>query len=197
MVEQGKSITLSWTTKDATTIELAPDLGQQQAQGSTTVTPGGSTTYNLNATGPGGKTTCSARVTVSVPVPESGAVKEENLGQGGAAGLIAQLKDAFFDYDKSDIRSDAAEALTADANLLKSHPDIKFMIEGYCDQRGSEEYNLGLGQRRADAAKNFLTNLGISADQITTVSYGKDRLFCTDATEDCYQKNRRVHLNLK
>ncbi len=196
MVEQGKSVTLSWTTQSATQIVLEPGLGPQQAQGSTSVTPGGSTTYSLHISGPGGQTTCSARVTVSVPEQPAASVREENLGPG-PAGVQSELKDAFFDYDKSDIRPDAAEALTSDAKLLNAHPNIQFVIEGYCDQRGSEEYNLGLGQRRADAARAFLANLGVSPDRMSTISYGKDRLICTEATEDCYQKNRRVHLRVK
>jgi len=105
----------------------------------------------------------------------------------------AAMKDAFFDYDKSDVRTDAQQALTADADFLKAHPDIKFTIEGHCDERGSEEYNLGLGDRRANAAKSFLSNLGVAADRITTISYGKDRPVCTDKNEECWQRNRRSH----
>ena len=110
-----------------------------------------------------------------------------------------ELKDAYFDFDKSDVRTDAQEALTADANTLKQKEfaNVSATIEGHCDERGSEEYNLGLGDRRATAAKNFLVNLGISADRLSTVSYGKDRPQCTDHNEDCWQKNRRVHFKLK
>ncbi|MBI1941042.1 MAG: peptidoglycan-associated lipoprotein Pal, partial [Acidobacteria bacterium] len=103
------------------------------------------------------------------------------------------VKDAFFDFDRSDIRSDAQQALTANADFLKSHPNIRFTIEGHCDERGSEEYNLGLGDRRATSAKNFLVNLGISADRIATISYGKNRPVCTESNEDCWQQNRRAH----
>lgn len=103
------------------------------------------------------------------------------------------VRDAFFDFDKSDIRADAQQVLTANAEWLKSHPNVSFTIEGHCDERGSEEYNLGLGDRRATAAKNFLVNLGISADRINTISYGKSRPQCTESTEDCWQQNRRAH----
>jgi peptidoglycan-associated lipoprotein len=107
------------------------------------------------------------------------------------------VRDAFFDFDKSNIRPDAEQVLTADADFLKSKPDIKFTIDGHCDERGSEEYNLGLGDRRATSAKNFLANLGVSADRVTTISYGKDAIpgftLCTDHTEDCWQQNRRAH----
>lgn len=191
-IEKGQSSTLSWTSTNATTLNLQPNIGSVQAQGSTTVTPDDSTTYTITATGPGGTATDTARVTVTTPPPPPPppapqAVSEQDL-------FNQNIKDAYFDFNKSTIRPDAAATLTADANFLKQHPDIKFTIEGHCDERGSEEYNLGLGDRRANAAKNYLVNLGVSADNITTISYGKDRPFCTDHTEACWQSNRRAHL---
>ncbi|HKT12089.1 MAG TPA: peptidoglycan-associated lipoprotein Pal [Terriglobia bacterium] len=190
-IESGQSVTLSWTSENATSLDLQPGVGAVQASGSTSVSPTESTTYTLTAKGPGGEATSTARVTVtSAPPPPPAAppaVSEQTLFE-------QNIKDAFFDYNKSDIRSDAQQALTADASFLKEHPSINFTIEGHCDERGSEEYNLGLGDRRANAAKSFLVNLGISASRITTISYGKDRPFCTDSNEDCWQKNRRAHL---
>ncbi len=191
-VEQGHALTLSWTSKDATEITLEPGLGEQLAEGSTSVSPRESTTYSLTATGPGGTTSCSARVTVSVPAPSASSVSESNLG--GEPPLSAQLRDAFFDLDKSDLRQDAREALTADANVLKAHPGTTFAIEGYCDERGSEEYNLGLGERRADVTQDFLTSLGVPAARLSTISYGKTRQSCTEHTEECWEKNRKAHL---
>ena len=102
------------------------------------------------------------------------------------------IKPAYFDYDKFDIRSDAQAVLTSNADFLKEHAGIKFTIEGHCDERGSEEYNLGLGDKRATSAKNFLVNLGLAADRISTISYGKSRPVCTESAEDCWQKNRRA-----
>lgn len=191
-IEKGQSSTLSWSSTNATSLDLQPSIGSVQAQGSQTVTPDESTTYTITATGPGGTATATARVTVTTPPPPpppppAPTVSEEEL-------FNRNIKDAFFDFNKSTIRPDASQALTADADFLKQHPDIKFTIEGHCDERGSEEYNLGLGDRRATAVKNFLVNLGVSADSITTISYGKDRPFCTDHTETCWQQNRRGHL---
>jgi peptidoglycan-associated lipoprotein len=103
------------------------------------------------------------------------------------------LKDAFFDYDKSDLRDDARTALAADADWLKKNRTIQFLIEGHCDERGTSEYNLALGDRRANAAKEYLVSLGIDASRIRTVSYGKERPFCNQSTEDCWQQNRRAH----
>jgi peptidoglycan-associated lipoprotein len=104
------------------------------------------------------------------------------------------INDAFFDYDKADVRSDARQALLADAEFLRSHPDVRFTIEGHCDERGSEEYNLGLGDRRATSAKRYLVNLGIADSRIQTTSYGKERSFCTEHNASCWQQNRRGHL---
>jgi peptidoglycan-associated lipoprotein len=105
------------------------------------------------------------------------------------------VKDAYFDYDKADIRADAEAVLTGDAGFLKEHQGIKFTLEGKCDDRGSEEYNLGLGDRRATAAKNFLVNAGVSADRIFTLSLGKNKPVCSEATEDCWQQNRVDHFH--
>jgi peptidoglycan-associated lipoprotein len=103
------------------------------------------------------------------------------------------LKDAFFDYNKADLRDDARASLSADAEWLKAHPSTQFLIEGHCDDRGTTEYNLALGDRRANAAREYLTSLGVDASRIRTVSYGKERPFCTAETEDCWQQNRRAH----
>jgi len=189
-VDLGQSVTVSWESHDATDVDLEPGGGKQQAVGSTSVTPQESTTYTLAVNGPGGKGSCAARVTVMPPPPAArSSVKEENI-EGTAE---SSLKDAYFDLDKADIRPDAQQALTGDAEFLKAHPEMRITIEGYCDQRGSEEYNLGLGDRRATNAKNFLANSGVPSGRMTTVSFGKDRPFCTEATEDCWQQNRRAH----
>ena len=112
---------------------------------------------------------------------------------------LSELKAICFDYDKSDIRADAQTALTQDAATLKTifadFPDASVTIEGNCDERGSAEYNLGLGDRRASAAKEFLQQLGVSADRLKTVSYGKERPVCTESNETCWQKNRHVHFS--
>ena len=193
-MNSGQSVTVSWESHDATNVDLEPGRGNQQAQGSTSTTPHESTTYTLSVTGPGGKGSCSARVTVAPPPPPARpAVSEENI----AGTAESSLKDAYFDLDKADLRPDAQQALTADAEFLNAHAEIKITVEGYCDQRGSEEYNLGLGDRRATNTKNFLVNSGVVSERMTTVSFGKDRLFCTDSTEECWQQNRRAHLALR
>ena len=103
------------------------------------------------------------------------------------------LGDAFFDLDKSTIRDDARAPLTANANWLKRWTGTRISIEGHCDERGTAEYNLGLGERRANAVKAYLVELGVPGDRITVVSKGKEAPFCSEKNEACWQQNRRGH----
>jgi peptidoglycan-associated lipoprotein len=103
------------------------------------------------------------------------------------------LKDAFFEYDKSDLRDDARTALSADAEWLKKYPSTQILIEGHCDERGTSEYNMSLGDRRANAAKEYLASLGVDTGRMKSVSYGKERPFCNESNETCWQENRRAH----
>lgn len=190
-VNPGQTVTLSWSSTNATDLNIDPGVGKVAPQGSTPVNPTQSTTYTITATGAGGSTTASAHVEVTPP-PAAPAAAPPSIGE-----LFEQnVKDAYFDFDKSDIRADARTTLTKDAEFLRSYPQVRVSIEGHCDERGSTEYNLGLGQRRAEAAKNYLISLGISADRMETVSWGKERPVCTEHNEDCWQRNRRAHFVL-
>ena len=114
--------------------------------------------------------------------------------------ILARWADALFDYDKSTIRADASQVLRADVDVVREsmskYPQEKLSLEGHADQRGSDEYNLALGDRRAEAVRDFLITMGIPASQLTTISYGKGRPQCTEEDENCWQKNRRVHLSV-
>jgi peptidoglycan-associated lipoprotein len=186
-IQRGESTTLTWQTTNATDVTLE-GIGAVQANGSQQVTPTESTTYRLTARGAGGTQEATARVTVIQPSapPVAAAPGDEQL-------FAQNVRDAFFDYDKSNIRPDAQQALMADAAFLQQHPNIRFTIEGHCDERGSTEYNLGLGDRRATAAKDFLVQQGVSADRMRTISYGKEKPFCSSHDEQCWQQNRRAH----
>jgi peptidoglycan-associated lipoprotein len=111
--------------------------------------------------------------------------------------LLARIEDAYFDYDKATLRPDAMEALKKDSgelrDILKDWPEYKITIEGHCDERGSAEYNMALGQKRAEAAKNYLTGIGIPADQFNVVSYGNERASKECKEDNCWQKDRKVH----
>lgn len=113
------------------------------------------------------------------------------------APLLAALTDVFFDFDRYTLRSDGQAALEADFKMIQGMGGRKLVIEGHCDERGTAEYNLVLGERRAHAVERYLENLGVSASEIQIVSYGKERPFCTDHNNDCWQKNRRAHLVLQ
>jgi peptidoglycan-associated lipoprotein len=188
-INKGESATLSWNSTDATQLTISPEVGAVTAQGSTKVTPADSTTYTITATGPGGSADASARVTVNAPPPPPVAAPQPSLDEL----FLKEVRDAYFDYDKADIRPDAREALSKTADFLKNYPQIKVTIEGHCDERGSTEYNLGLGDRRASAVKQYVISLGISADRLSTVSYGKEKPFCMEHNESCWQQNRRGH----
>jgi len=198
-IQRGDSSTLRWQVAgDVTNVVINSGVGTVQSAGSRQVTPANSTTYQLTATGPGGSVTGVTTVTVtSTPPPPPPPPQPTGTGIGTFEGRVNELQDAYFDYDKSDIRSDARDALTRDAAALKTiltdFPNTSIVLEGHCDERGSAEYNLGLGDRRASAAKDFLMQLGVPSDRIRTISYGKERPVCTDSTEECWQKNRRAH----
>ncbi len=185
-IQPGQSSSLTWQTQNATDVTL--DGNKVEANGSKTVSPPQSTTYRLSAKGAGGTQEATARVTVTPPpaaAPQPSATEEELFNRN--------IKDIFFDYDKYTIRPDQASALQADAQWLSQHPNVRFTLEGHCDERGSTEYNLALGDNRANAVKSALVQAGVSADRIRTISYGKEKPFCTESNEQCWQENRRGH----
>ena len=110
---------------------------------------------------------------------------------------IPELKDINFDFDKYDIRPGEAKILDANAQWLKSHDDQLVLIEGHCDERGTNEYNLALGERRAKSTMNYLVSQGVQASRITIISYGEERPLCTEHNEACWAKNRRSHFLVK
>jgi peptidoglycan-associated lipoprotein len=187
-INKGDSATLSWNSTDATQLTIAPEVGAVTAQGSTKVTPSESTAYTITATGPGGSASATASVSVNAPPPPP-PPPQPSMDEL----WLKEVRDAYFDYDKADLRPDAREALSKTAEFLKNYPQLKVTIEGHCDERGSTEYNLGLGDRRASAVKQFLVSLGIPADRLNTVSFGKEKPFCMESNETCWQQNRRGH----
>ncbi len=199
-IQRGQSSTLRWEVSGSVTgVSINQGVGTVQNTGSRSVSPSDSTTYVLSATGPGGTTTSSATVNVTSPPPPPPPPPPAPPKVTFEDRMARDVQDAFFDYDKSDIRSDAQSILTQDATALKAiladFPGSSIVIEGHCDERGSAEYNLGLGDRRATAGRDFLQQLGVPADRLKTISYGKERPQCTESDESCWQKNRRVHLS--
>jgi peptidoglycan-associated lipoprotein len=187
-VDKGQATTLTWQTTNATDVSI-DGIGTVETSGSRQVTPADSTTYHLIAKGAGGTQDATARVTVNAPPPPPppppSATEEELFAQN--------IKDIYFDYDKYDVRAGEQRSLQGDAQFLQQHANIRITIEGHCDERGSTEYNLALGTSRADAVKNALIQAGIAGDRIKTISYGKEKPFCTESNESCWQQNRRGH----
>jgi peptidoglycan-associated lipoprotein len=134
---------------------------------------------------------------VKAPVSESSSLEQLQQGEPLGTSPSSPLKDIYFDFDRYDLRADARETLKADAEWLKQNPVGSVQIEGHCDERGTAEYNLALGAKRAQTAKDYLTTLGIAAQRLSTISYGQELPVCTEHNEDCWQKNRHDRFVVK
>ncbi len=203
-IERGKSATLKWSSTNAVSASINQGIGAVAVSGSREVFPTRTTEYAIAVKNEDGKeATASATVTVRAPPPPPPPPPPKPDLSEAFRGMVngGEIKDAFFDYDKSDIRSDAEAALRADATALKKlineYSAAAFLIEGHCDERGTTEYNLALGDRRTKAARDFLVNLGVPASKLSSISLGEERPQCTEQKEECYQRNRRAHLTLK
>lgn len=200
-VDRGQSALLRWSVSDSNYVSI-DTFGAVQPNGERRVTPYETTTYHLTADGPGGRFTAEATVTVNpgnpVPPPANTntTTSGSNLSLPDRVGQ--QVQDVFFAYGEFNIPDDSRSILTRDAEaikgILRDFPSASLIIEGHCDERGSAEFNLGLGDRRATAAKDYLVQLGVPSDKLRTVSYGKERPQCTEQNEECYARNRRAHV---
>jgi peptidoglycan-associated lipoprotein len=192
---RGEASTLRWSVSNATRVVIDNGIGEVQSSGNRQVYPTANTTYRLTASSPGGDAVASVTVNVSAPPPPP--PPPPKPAPSISERMAREVQDIFFDYDKSEIREDARATLHRNADALKSilndFPAAVISLEGHCDERGSAEYNLGLGDRRASAAREFLIQVGVPADRLKPISYGKERPVCTESNEDCWQKNRRVH----
>jgi len=188
-IDRGGSVQLSWNTQNASTVSIE-GIGDVAATGSRQVRPNDSTTYHLTAKGNGGAAEAGARVTVNASVTKITGSTEEEL-------FARNMKDIFFSYDKSEIGAEEQPLVSTDLQFLVQHPDVKIVIEGHCDERGSDEYNMGLGESRASTVRDALVKGGVGTDRIKIVSLGKERPFCTSENEPCFQQNRRAHFVFK
>jgi peptidoglycan-associated lipoprotein len=196
-INAGQAVQLSWTTTNADNVNIE-GVGQVSGSGSQTVHPTESTNYHLVARGAGGNADDTVRVTVAAPpapvhenAPTGPTLTDEQL-------LAQQVPDIFFDYDSYQVRPQDTAKLQQAAQFLNTQkPNWNIMIEGNCDDRGSTEYNLALGDNRANAAKQALVSAGVNANRIQVISFGKEKPTCTEETEACWQQNRRDHFRLK
>lgn len=197
-IERGQSVTLTWDSSNAESVVLEPGIGRVDAAGSRSVSPNASTLYIARAAGPGGTREAEARVTVATPAPPT---KTTDTTSGPSLDELLSTMDIFFDFDRYDLRSDARETLkknsTALRDLFGRNPDLRVVIEGHCDERGTAEYNMALGDRRATATRDFLVSLGVPGDRVATVSYGQEGSpnYRPDSghNEEAWAKNRRSH----
>ena len=188
-IQAGQASTLTWKTDYATDVTI-DQLGKVDPSGSRAVTPAESTTYHLVAKNDSGTQEATARITVMEAPPPP---PQQTSNDSDAQLFSSNMKDVFYDYDSYDVSAQYQQVLQGDARFLQQHKSLKFTIEGHCDERGSTEYNLALGDNRANAAKQALAQLGISPDRMRTISYGKEKPFCTESNESCWQQNRRAH----
>jgi peptidoglycan-associated lipoprotein len=193
-IDLGGSVVLNWRTTNATTVTI-DGIGPVNPNGTQTVSPSNSTNFHLTAKGDGGTTEANVRVTVRVPQAPLGYTAPAG-DMGSDAAFHAAVQDVFFDYDSYDLRPDAQSNAINAASYLAKNPNIKIVIGGYCDSRGSAEYNLALGENRANSAKTALVNAGVSPARVRVISYGKEKQFCTEENEACWQENRRAQFSL-
>ncbi len=157
--------------------------------------PGGSPGNGSgNGSGNGPGSAGSGTLLAKADPSESAGHQLDEIRAEQAASAAAGLRDVFFGYDSWTISEEGRQSLSRDAEWLKSNPSAMIKVEGHCDERGTAAYNLVLGEKRAKAVRNYLVELGIGANRLSVVSYGKERPFCNDHAESCYQQNRRGHL---
>jgi peptidoglycan-associated lipoprotein len=185
---------LTWNTQNATEVML--EGKKVDASGSQNVSPAQTTTYHLTAKGAGGTQDATATVTVTMPPPTPTPTPTPVPTPSDDQVFAQNVKDIYFDFDRSSLRPESLQTLARSAEIIKAHPGWTVRIEGNCDARGSIEYNLALGERRAGAALQALVQNGVSVSQLKTISYGKEKPVCSESNEDCWQRNRRDHFVL-
>jgi peptidoglycan-associated lipoprotein len=196
-VRPGEAVRLEWSTRYATYVSIYP-VGEVDFRGTRSVVPSGSTVYTLTALGPGGTYRSTLEVTVmeeppaAQPAPAPAPQPEPSVGEL----FERNVKDVYFDYNRSEIRPADTEILKANADFLAAHPSLKIIIGAHCDERGSKDYNMALASKRAKHVRDELEKLGIHSDRMKTVVYGKEKPFCTGSGEQCLQENRRVHFEI-
>jgi peptidoglycan-associated lipoprotein len=192
-IDLGQSVVLNWRTQNAT-VTTIDGIGEVAANGTQTVSPSSSTNFHLTAKGDGGTTEANVRVTVRVPVAPTAPVNEGDAGTEAA--FHQNVQDIFYDFDSYDLRPDAQASIPTAANYIKAHSGLHVLIGGYADERGSAEYNLALGENRANAARTALVSAGVPSGQLRVISFGKEKQFCTESNEACWQQNRRAQFTI-
>lgn len=194
-VERGQQSTLNWRATHAASVQIDGGVGNVAAAGSVVISPRESTTYTATASGPGGEAKSSTRVTVIERAPDM--IRSTDIDSLEEALRQGRVRPVFFEYDKADLSAEARRTLEENARWFRQYPSVPVIIEGHCDERGTEEYNLALGDRRAQAARYHLVQLGVNPDQLETLSYGEERPFAPGHDEASWALNRRAHFVVK
>ncbi len=196
-ISKGQDSSLRWIVKDAASVQIDNGIGQVRLEDHREISPTDTTTYTMEALNGNQSTIATVTVTVTNPPARTQGAHPEH---STAEFLAAQLRDVHFDYGKEQILQEDKSVLDNNAAVLKNiflnDPELVVTIEGHCDERGSSEYNIGLGDRRANFIKDYLVTLGIPERKLGTLSYGKERPVCLDTTEHCFSQNRRAHFSL-
>ena len=194
-IERGDQTTLKWKSQNASSVLIDGGVGTVTENGSVVLSPAESTTYTATATGSGGSARDSTRITV---VGRSDRVISATDIEGLQRAIDeGRIRPVFFKYDLARLSADSQQVLNENARWIKKFPTATVIIEGHCDERGSEEYNLALGDRRSQATREYLQDIGVRGGQLEALSFGEERPFENCHDETCWQKNRRAHFVVK
>lgn len=195
-ITAGQSTTLEWAATNANSVAIEPGIGQVATSGERAVSPASSVTYQATATGPGGTANAPLRITVNAapatpppPTPPPTLTITDLFNR--------DMQSILFDYDRSEIRPGEVGKIQTAAQFLEENAGVQITIAGHADERGSQEYNIGLGDRRATAVRQELIGRGIAPARINTVSFGEERPLCADSNEACWQRNRRAEYTMR
>ena len=193
-IERGQQTTLSWDSTHTTSLMIDGGIGNMAPTGSLILSPAESITYTATASGSGGEVNASTRITV-VDRTEA-RIEITDITRLQEAIRQGKVRPIFFEYDKAELTVETERILAENAGWLQQFPKAEIIIEGHCDERGTEEYNLALGDRRAQATRQYLLQLGVDSHQLKTLSYGEELPFAGCHDESCWRQNRRAHFRL-
>jgi peptidoglycan-associated lipoprotein len=193
-ISKGESATLQWQARNASSVAIDGGIGSVAESGSLVVSPGSSTTFTATATNSGGEARSSVRVTV---VDRPVVIETTDIGELEKAIADGRIKPVFFAYDRSDLSEESKAILEENARWFRRWPTAPVLIGGHCDERGTEEYNLALGDRRAQIAYQYLIERGVNPEQLDAVSFGEEQPFVRGQSEAEFSQNRRAHFSVK
>lgn len=192
-IRRGQESVLTWASTNADSVVIDGGVGNVGSSGTVRIAPFESSTYTVTAAGSGGRAKASARVTVSMGGIDQGDIVATDVQALQRAIQDGLVQPVFFNYDSADLSSDAKATLEENARWFRQYPKADITVEGHCDERGTEEYNLALGDGRAQAARSYLVQLGVESGRLDAISYGEEQPFVSGHTEAAWSKNRRAH----